>query len=81
MKRTWVTPWREIFHSVPDGAIRRPVNVETYGDRVRVFVDDPKGSSKKLLSLDTESANRLACALIVSAEEIEGRPRGGACGR
>ena len=81
MKRTWVTPWREILHTVRDGAIRRPVNVEVYGDRVRVFVDDAKGGSRKLLSLDPKSANRLACALIVSAEEIEGRPRGGACGR
>ena len=55
------------------GDSRRAVNVETYGDRVRVFVENPSGSSYKLLSLDTESATGLATALIVSAEEIAGR--------
>lgn len=60
MQRTWVAPWREIFHMVHDGAIRRRVNVEIYRDRVRVFVEGPGGGSRKLLSLDTVSANRRA---------------------
>lgn len=73
MKRTWVTPWREIFHKVRYSE-PRAVNVEIWGDRVRVFVEGPGGGPKKVLSLDTVSAGRLACALIVAAEEIEGRP-------